>query len=281
MERRGLPTAIGAISTPGDRFGAFIAEREAIRISRSLGDPWPWTDDEWLRRYRHCNIRREDDSVTIWLRDHWREPHADDVDVWFALAVARLVNDPATLKEVGYSVPWRREHFLEVIAARQRRGESVERRAYRIRANPKAPGTPKAVYIANDVLTPMWAARQRLRPRRRDTLDAFHARLIQCEGMGSFIAAQVVADMKYVPPLSEASDWWTFAASGPGSRAGLNRVLGRSVDEKWSEAQWRRETPATARGDCARTRAAGHRPTPCPRFSELSVRIRSIREASA
>jgi hypothetical protein len=36
-----------------------------------------------------------------------------------------------------------------------------------------------------------------------------------------------------------ASDWMTFAASGPGSRRGLNLVLGRPADQKWEEVYWR------------------------------------------
>ena len=55
------------------------------------------------------------------------------------------------------------------------------------------------------------------------------------------MAAQVVADIKYAAPLLNAPDWWTFAASGPGSRRGLNRVLGRPVDAKWDEYRWRAE----------------------------------------
>ena len=47
------------------------------------------------------------------------------------------------------------------------------------------------------------------------------------------MAAQVVADMKYVKPLLNARDWKTFAAPGPGSKRGLNRVLGRPVDAPW------------------------------------------------
>jgi hypothetical protein len=43
--------------------------------------------------------------------------------------------------------------------------------------------------------------------------------------MGSFQSGQVLANLKY-GQLKSAADWWTFAASGPGSRRGLNRVLG-------------------------------------------------------
>jgi hypothetical protein len=58
-------------------------------------------------------------------------------------------------------------------------------------------------------------------------------------GMGSFMAAQVVADLKYANPLKNASDWTSFAASGPGSRKGLNAVMGRELTEPWAEDKWR------------------------------------------
>jgi hypothetical protein len=62
---------------------------------------------------------------------------------------------------------------------------------------------------------------------------------VQRDGLGSFMAAQIVADMKYVEPLRRANDWMTFAASGPGSKRGLNRVLGRPLQTSWDEHGWR------------------------------------------
>jgi hypothetical protein len=72
-------------------------------------------------------------------------------------------------------------------------------------------------------------------------LAYFHEQLIKFDGLGSFIAAQVIADLKYIEPFKFAIDWWTFAASGPGSRRGLNRVARptQSVDANWIEGVWR------------------------------------------
>jgi hypothetical protein len=65
----------------------------------------------------------------------------------------------------------------------------------------------------------------------------------------------VVADVKYVEPLRSARDWATFAASGPGSRRGLNRVLERLTDAHWQEENWRvalRNFHDSFRGDLER-----------------------------
>jgi hypothetical protein len=71
-------------------------------------------------------------------------------------------------------------------------------------------------------------------------LSQFYLRLEGFHGMGGgFMAAQVIADLKYVEPLRSAADWMTFAASGPGSRRGMNLVLGRPADQKWHEVYWR------------------------------------------
>jgi hypothetical protein len=96
----------------------------------------------------------------------------------------------------------------------------------------------KPLYISK-MLTRIWRVRSKLRYQKGETLDAFHERLSNCFDMGSFMAAQVVADAKYAGVMRLAPDWDTFAASGPGSRRGLNRVLESPVNDVWEEQEWR------------------------------------------
>jgi hypothetical protein len=222
------------------QFLYWIKEREVIRIRRANGQPFPWTDDEILRAWSFCNVRREDDHTSQWIAKNWRTPHADDPDLWFAMVVARFVNWTETLAELGYPVPPDLERFLAVMHARQERGEVCFGPAYNISNGGSS--TPKAEHLVQKVFTPLWQplARKRLRPRDDDSLHSFYGRLKAMPGFASFMAAQIVADMKYVVPLKNARDWKTFAAPGPGSRRGLNRILGRPVDAPWRDDDtWR------------------------------------------
>ena len=232
-------TAITAVNHPVSRLFAFAKERHAIYDKWRLDAPRPWTQDQILSSYRFCNVYRELDAVTQWITKNWRTPNMDDKDLWFAMCVARLFNQPDCLQDVGYPVPWKPDATLKKLGERQKKGFLVFNAAYIVSTNGIA--TSKTKYVVNDVLTPLWQARERLRPKPEDTLNSYHMLLGQMQGFGSFMTAQVIADMKYVAPLKDAKDWWTFAASGPGSRRGLNYVLGRERKSPWTEDEWRSE----------------------------------------
>ncbi len=221
----------------------FIQERHTIFTRRLAGQAKPWTKDPILQSYRFCNIYRENDTVTQWIAVNWREPFYSDPDLWFAMVVARLINWPESLAAIKMfkagKVSWDPGQFAKALCRRKDAGEKVFTGAYMIHAGPDA-GMGKAGYLADQVLTPMWALRKDIRPESWDTLESFHARLMSCKDMGSFMAGQVVADTKYSACLSKehTTDWWTWAAMGPGSARGLNRVLGRDVKGTWLQDAW-------------------------------------------
>lgn len=216
----------------------FIQEREAIYQRRQAGRPKPWTADKILSRYRFCNMYRENDTVTKWITEHWRTPHADDPDLWFAMTVARLLNNPEALTAVGYPLPWVQRKWRSILLKRQAAGFGNFNAAYRVVAGPSFAGVKTVDYLADHVLPDLWRDRATLRPRTDDTLATFNLRLRNYRGLGSFIAAQVIADIKYAQPLKNALDFWTWAAPGPGSRRGLNYVCGRPAEAHWQDEEW-------------------------------------------
>ena len=132
-----------------------------------------------------------------------------DKDYWFACVVFRLTNWHETAQQLGYPVPWNRKHFEYTLATRKRLGQKVYSGAYTISTNGVA--MEKHLYLAEQ-LQKMWDDRDKIRYKRGEDLQEFYERLQGYNCMGSFLAAQVVADIKFVGAAREANDWWTFVA---------------------------------------------------------------------
>lgn len=216
----------------------WIAERESMRLRKfqmygdnmlNVVDPGPlkhgWSHDPAMGIPRYCNIRREDDRVTQWLAQNWRPDHHE---VW-EIVLARMINLIPSLSEI-VSCLSTMDPIVDVTDAlkdRRSRGEKVFTSAYTIstcgesmdkidyvmrvvaevkdRCERKLLGTPPSMGVA---------------PRLEYTYEA----LSSVPGLGSFLSAQVVADLKNTDGhyLRDATDWWTWCAPGPGSKRGLS-----------------------------------------------------------
>src|SRR6516165_4205348 len=215
---------------------AWIMAREKIRLRKESGASWPWTDNLIMQGI-FCNAYREHDRVSRWVFDHILTPNRDDPDLWFAVATARLINEPDAVAAIGELVPFDPGRIQAALEARQARKERVLRSsAYRL-PTPPTKGDSTIRFVVNDVLKPMWDNRETLRPRADDTLASFSARLEQCHQIGPFLAAQIIADVKRVQ-LLDASDRDSYVREGPGSGPGLNRMLGRTVTAAWSQGRF-------------------------------------------
>lgn len=211
----------------GDLF-RFMELRHAIYHFRAQGAPRPWTGDPILQQYRFCNVFRELDTETQWIAKNWREPNSAHEDLWFAMMVARLFNWHETLSAIKLPLPFTKEYqrnMRRALFGRMNRGEKVWTGAYMVSTNGKE--VPyKHEYVIENVLKPAWERRHEIRPRTEDTLASFYERLLMLEGMGAFMAGQVIADVKYAKEgaLYLADDWHSWAVMGPGSRRGMNRM---------------------------------------------------------
>lgn len=212
----------------------FMHERHRIYQRRLTGAPKPWTKDPILQQYRFSNAYRELDKTTVWIKDNWRTPHQKDDHVWFAMAVARYINWPDTMQHIGYPVPWNAKQVCRLLNLRKYEGRQIFGGAYFLNSV-----GPKIESIVNDRLTPLWDNYESITTLlyQAQTLKEVYEVLLQQHGFGSFMAAQVVADLKYTPHFKKMKDWWSWAAPGPGSMRGMARVNGiRVTANHWLDA---------------------------------------------
>lgn len=216
----------------------FVVERERIYLRRRAGEPrHRWTTDPILASGHFCNVYRENDRVSVWISTNWRTPNAASPDLWFAMLLGRLINQTETLGALGYPHEWRPDEFKAKLTSLRSTTDAVFGNAYLVIGS-SCTGKRKEDWVADSILTPAWQRREEMRPTAGETLAAVHARLCTLHGISSFLAAQVVADLKYVEPLRSAPDWSSWCAAGPGSTRGRNRVRGLHPDAPTSLKDW-------------------------------------------
>jgi len=203
-----------------DCFWRFVEERERIRVKKASGKARPWTDDELLRTYHFCNVRRADDRVTKWVGD-WVE-HMPMEEKWFAFAVARWFNQPETLLQLHGSIykGWRAHNATAVLKRMHDNGQPIFRGSYIITGAFSNKGQPKYESVVDKVLTPLW----KNPPKLVDNNEQSWTNLMAYTGFGSFMAGQVVADWQTFG-IIHGKDVNTWAPLGPGSARGIHWIF--------------------------------------------------------
>lgn len=215
----------------------WVQERQIVHLKRQNGDPWPWTKDPILQRYRFCCSYREDDKVTKWIRENWREPYKDHPNLWFAMAIARQINWPDALQAMGFPEVWDPRKALRALDKRRNGGEKVFTSAYLIGGGiPK--GMAKTRYIIMNVLNPLYrySLNHRTKIFQNNTLKETWEWLVQFHGWGKFLAYEVITDLRHTRYLCNAIDIKTWANVGPGAERGLNRLYERELRTHQNQA---------------------------------------------
>lgn len=223
---------------PWDRFLYWISERESIRKKREKNLPAPWTDDEILQRYRFCNVRRMDDKVSRWLLTNWYEPYFNHPNILAAVALARFFNKPESLgliapflfdDEIGWGI-------IETTLRASKKNGPVFNGAYMVRGNStKSPD--KIGTVVDEYVRPLVESSKEGRIVYPESMEKTHSTISCFYGFGSFMAGQVVADLRWA-----VSGTWLdrkkWAPIGPGSARGLNRLYGFSPKSSQSKQEF-------------------------------------------
>jgi hypothetical protein len=214
-----------------DRYFYFVEEREKVRVAKEIGAPRPWTDDEIIDTYRFCNMRRMDDRVSQWLLNNWYKPYFDHPNMLPAVALARFVNLPTSLKVLTHIVfdtspqpIWRPNEIVNNLRRLRDGGNTIFNGAYMVRGND---GMDKIDCVVNYYVK---AIRELENPVDRSSMQNTHTKLLEAFGMGSFMAGQIVADLRWAMK-GRWGDRRIWAPIGPGSKRGMNRLYERGLGD--------------------------------------------------
>lgn len=226
-----MKTSLVKKMTALDRFFYWITERESIRKAKEAGQPWPWTADEILQRYRFCNVRRMDDKVSRWLLMNWYGPNRNAQFAVVACSLARFFNLPSTLEAIGFPWRWEPNRIKLTLRTMKKRGETIFNGAYMVRGND---GQDKVATVIDYTIQPLIDEPIEVDP------SSMYNTWLQLEpryGFGSFMAGQVVADLRWLVDGSWR-DRRSWAPAGPGSIRGMNRLHGRPIGQLMSQEQF-------------------------------------------
>lgn len=219
-----------------EEWAYWITEREAMRKRKEKNtDPTRtvFSSDPVMASTRWCNVRRMDDKVSVWLIENWY-PTQDKAANWLDVApnllmvsalAARMINRTDTLSHItggNRFSKWSYDLFHKRMYEVKASGEPVFTNAYIING---ASGGPKIEQVLN-AIEKCYTTKPSTyidTSSLRNTALALH----KLPGVGSFIAGQVVADLRWV--LDEPTYWedrMVWAPPGPGSSRGMKYLLG-------------------------------------------------------
>jgi hypothetical protein len=193
----------------------FVNELITSDLKKRAGEPWPWSGNAIICGGYFCRPRVEDDSVSRTIARVYREPHADDLDLIVAIAIAKHINLRNALEDLGYPLPDLGAFCARLMARAASGAPCTNQNAYKVigkmprdyRLCHRLPyGEAVVHWFCHELFPTLHKAR--IRPREGDSCATVHERLEPITG--PFIAAQIVNCLKYVGPLRHAPDWQTL-----------------------------------------------------------------------
>ena len=221
-----------SLTLPQMLFLHFIAEREDARVAKEHGI-YPHTCDPIIQSFKFCNINREHDRVTRWVKEHVRDNpkiNGSKSCLVMSLAIARVFNHPPTLQQI---LPMRSWAVMRTKVAELKKEGKVFRGAYKMPAHGSGGmNVSSADYFING-LQQIGA----MDFEKCVTLESVALKIQDARGFGPFLANQVTTDLRYTKHFKDAPDWETFVLCGPGTKKGLCRFFQKPVRKGGTQNQ--------------------------------------------
>lgn len=212
---------IAGTSTQKD-FWRWIMERHKIWIKRQAGDDWPWTDDEFLRKYKFTNVFREADRGTLALRRMLDVPNPRPTELIFNVAWYRVFNRAEHAEAIGF-VGYGK--LCDRLRVRRDAGHKIFTGAHMT----WAPFGVCKTEAYLETLRRIWDDRGLIfnTCRRTKSLESVFDWMLarRYPGVARFLCYEIVTDLRWIAGvLDDATDKTTWANIGPGCKRGLQRL---------------------------------------------------------
>ena len=211
-------------------FFEYAKKREAIRIAKAEGKPKPWADDHILQNYRFCNVFREDDKTTKWIREHIT-PEAYGDHFVGAMVIARWFNRIETLEilfdnamDTDMFINWKwvgLEEWKYLMQEFLGGVKPLVTGAYMVKTPPKMNKLDGVLWALERFLPHAVELQKQL---EGVSLQSATEMLQEFPHMGPFTSYEVITDLRHTL-LSDAPDIMTWANPGPGCARGLCRMM--------------------------------------------------------
>jgi hypothetical protein len=205
-----------------NRFFWYAQERYTIMCRRNGNQAAPWTQDPILQQYRFCNVFREDDKVTSWLRNSFRSPWRSNPIVIPGVIAFRFFNrieSGEILLREGLLSSWR----PEALRAAFKGVKPIVGAAYII----KTPNGKSKLEGIIEILDKVWNAHYDTSLTETvlslSTMEDMVSYLETFPYIGKFTAYEIACDLQYTE-FFKPVDTMAWANPGPGAQRGLQRL---------------------------------------------------------
>lgn len=223
-----------------DGFFEYARARYQLMLDKEADFERPWTQDEILQTYRFCNVFREDDRTTKWIRNELTH-EAYGSKLLGAMIIARWFNRIETLQKMlppeetevwklinNLLYSWKdTEQWKTKMRERLTNVAPLVTGAYMIKTPAKMNKLEGLLWCLEEIL-PDAETLQGQMVGENTTLQWATEALTAYPYLGPFMAYEIVTDLSQTI-LSTAPDIMTWANPGPGCTRGLCRTWGEPL----------------------------------------------------
>jgi len=226
-----------------ETYWRFAADRHASYLKRLRGEPWPWTSDRDLQRFKFTNPFRACDRVSQYLiKEVIYNPQASDdaEETVFRILLFKFFNRISTweLLKAKFGMPtwngFNEPAYIQVLDVAKAKGTKIFSAAYTHNDLPgyanAFPGCsdkhPRYLRLLSNMMSEGVTAKLQAARSYGDAFGVLNAFALHSD----FIGMQHLTDINY----SEVIDFDEndFILAGPGAYGGLEKCFGRSLTKE-------------------------------------------------